>query len=233
MIDIEHFQIAFACKWVKHLENETYSAWKQIPLYYYGKILPKLNVFMSNITFDEIRGFPKYFPSFYKMVIQTWLDNGCSNAISMEYNNSTHMLWNNKLLIHKGTILYLPRWIKAGILYLCDILDFTGNLDYIKLYSKVPNNAITQFELNCVVNAVQTFKGSEIDQTRDHPLLCFGESLRNISNKTIRNLKLKNMPENNKWKWNEFSEDYAPNILKYIWKLPSEITRETKLITLQ
>ena len=36
------------------------------------------------------------------------------------------------------------------------------------------------------------------------------------------------MPKNNKWKWNEFNEDYAPNTLKYIWKLPSEITRETK-----
>ena len=87
----------------------------------------------------------------------------------------------------------MTRWIKNGILFVCDIFDSEGNMDYQKLYSKVPNNAITQLELNCVANALQCYNGAKIHQLAEYDLVCFGEKLASTTTNQIRHFLVKKL----------------------------------------
>jgi hypothetical protein len=143
MIDMNHFQIAFACKWISNLESDNSASWKRIPLYHYSQILPGLNIFKCNVPFKEVRGIPKYFPNFYKKILVIWLDNNCYLDRLQNTITSAQLLWNNKLIAYRNNPLYVKRWINAGILFVSDFLDERGNIDYNILYQKIRNGPIT------------------------------------------------------------------------------------------
>ena len=135
-----------------------------------GKSLGTLNIFRCNVSAKTFKGNPKYLPRFYKTILNIWLESGCSDQNLYDGNilNSSQLLWNNKYITFKANPLYLERWIKAGVLVASDILTRDGQFDYQKLYSKLPDNAITQMELNCVMNALRICEVTDVTQTHDN-----------------------------------------------------------------
>ena len=72
MIDMFHMQSSISIKWITKLLQPGNGIWRAIPLFYLNKFGPNMLIFKMNTTYREIRGWEKYYPQYYKSLIEMW-----------------------------------------------------------------------------------------------------------------------------------------------------------------
>ena len=89
---------------------------------------------------------------FWQTVLKTWIDNNSVNSSSSGYT----LLLNNRNIKYQGQVVLFKDWIKAGIMYVADVVTSEGILPYqtiCKLTGEAPNRL--QYNINHA--AVHTF----------------------------------------------------------------------------
>ena len=99
--------------------------WKCIPNYLFSRVDKNNCCFNSNLKWKVFKGLGYFTNSFWKHVLQCWLDNLQENnlAKSFEIPLSEQCLWNNDVIRYRGECPFLKDWIQSGISLVGDITD--------------------------------------------------------------------------------------------------------------
>ena len=147
MFNIKLYFDSLKISWVKKLHNTTVACWKNIPLYYMNTLGIGVNIFNCNCNFKQIHSqYPNLrnkLPVFYYMLLKIWFG---TKQVLTEHDMQTcytQVIWINDVIqLNKKTILY-PDWVKAGFIYIRDILDGKGQLHSLEYFqSRINNGAV-------------------------------------------------------------------------------------------
>lgn len=233
MIDICVLQQALLLSWVKKLYYGEQARWKIIPLFYFNKLGENLSVFKSNVKKESFRGINRIKNSFYKKVLEIWLEkNRC--LVDNEFDSNNQILWNNRDIKYRGNVLFLEDWIKAGIIYLKDFKCRGTILSLNDIVAKVGSSPRRQLEYNVVLNAIppewRNLRGSH---ATDDIILFRNKELGLWSTKLFRE-NLVNDSYVSSYVEDLWARKYNNRITdNYYWKILFECTKETRLRVLQ
>ena len=90
---------------------------------------------------------------FWQTVLKTWIDNNSVNSSSSGYT----LLLNNRNIKYQGQVVFFKDWIKAGIIYVANIVTSESILPYqtiCTLLGEAPNRRL---QYNVIHAAVHTF----------------------------------------------------------------------------
>ena len=231
IIDIECMQKSMAISWVKRLNTEGNGSWRLIPNYYYSLLSPKLTIFKCNTTTDKFKGLNQYIPEVYKRILKIWLSVSNSNT-ELNVENSSQVLWNNKIFIYRQTNLFLPRWIKKGITFVSDGME-NHQISYPKVLAFIQDSGITKFEFNSVYAALKPLENINIYQNKDYNIHLYNKNIEKLTNQYIRKklqtAKVEDLPN----KWEHTFVNPGNGIFTEMFSLMPKHSKETKLILLQ
>ena len=229
MIDMDCMQISLAINWVKRLKETGNGSWKHIIKFHLNKICPNLGILKSNTHFDKLRGLDKTLPYFCMQLLKIWTKELFRND-ELTCENSTQLIWNNNLITYKNSVIYIKRWINCGIVYVSEIINENGQIDYGKITRKIPDSPLTRFELNIVTNAFRNIDGNIKIMNIDESLYIRNKSLAKWKSQDIRQLA--------QYDKKEMKNNLTVNNINYsnkkdVWCLSSNITKEGRLISMQ
>ncbi len=135
MIDIRQMQYSLAIKWISKLSMPGDGIWRALPLYYLNKFGQRLLIFQMNTQFRDLRGWEKYYPQFYKSLIEIWYKIPSRNN-EHDLENSSEVIWNNDLFKYKGKIIFNKRWINKDIICVGDLISDYKIIDLLDFATK-------------------------------------------------------------------------------------------------
>ena len=96
------------------------------------------SVFRCNVTNKEFKGLNYIQATFWRLVLETWLEH---RQIEHEQNkqdlvNANSTIFNNKWITFKNNTLFIPQYIKAGILTINDSMNSEGIISFEDLKTK-------------------------------------------------------------------------------------------------
>ena len=148
MVNLKAQMQALKIKWISRIfSGDENTKWKKIFKYWYKSIGGLSLVLEFNCEENDVKDFASVkMPEFYKQVWEAWyvLQNLSNTKQKTTNLYEDTIIWCNTNVRHKGKVLHFGEWIKAGIIYMKDI---------------VADDRILNL--------------SEIEQIIRHPILCF------------------------------------------------------------
>ena len=151
MINIEDMQKGFILNWVRKLSNES-GAWKLVPNIFYEKLGKNLSVFKSNTKCKNFVGLNCIKASFWRKVLEVWIEN--NKVTDEESNMLSEVIWNNDKVQYRGRTVLFQDWIKSGIIYLKDMVEYGQIMSYNRVLEIVGESPGRLLEYNVVYNAL-------------------------------------------------------------------------------
>ena len=234
MIDIVAMQKSFYLHWVERLLSPEDTEWKSIPLYSLEPVGGK-SVFRCNVTNKEFKGLNYIQATFWRLVLETWLEH---RQIEHEQNkqdlvNANSTIFNNKWITFKNNTLFIPQYIKAGILTINDSMNSEGIISFedLKTKFKLKNEQLLNY--NVIYNALLPHIQSVIENKSKEGLnkLEYRDlEIGKIGRKRFYSLIIEKQTPHVEESWTKI---YNQKFDNEIWRIPSQATSETKLISLQ
>ena len=144
MIEIHDVQKAYLVKWVKTLVTPGNGAFRIIPQMYFDKFGPDMTVFNSTVKKGEMEGLDMLKSCFYKTLLTTWLD------INWERVKENDNLFNNTNVRFRNQPIFFKKWVKAGFIFLKDIVVNDNLVSYDNICSKLERNGETWFQYRTI-----------------------------------------------------------------------------------
>jgi hypothetical protein len=227
MIDMKQLQVSFLLQWaLKLCKAQHCEKWSVLPHSAMNKLGNDNACFFSDVNSKQFKGLDSIKLTFWHHVLKTWLDNNNGNA-------SSSFLWNNSQVTYGSKVLLFPRWIRAGIMRIHDVIDNDKIIAYEVLGDKIGFTASSYLEYEVVHCAIKAYlrKNGKTTQTHDYdsPLFCNKNIL------TAREFRMHLVRENNAKPCSEMFWKRKFNIEfdKKLWLLPFVSTQETRLRVLQ
>ena len=123
MVDVEHVQRALVASWYKKIKIQNVlnitsekPKWCNIHVYLLNKLGPEMAVLKFYCKFSDLthqsKDIIKQMPPFYKLLIETILDNKKLKSELM----SKDIIWNNVCIKYGNNTLFFSDWIKQEII---------------------------------------------------------------------------------------------------------------------
>jgi hypothetical protein len=157
MIDVFDVQKSFLLAWANRLLAEKDEQWKSVPNELFSRLGKSNCCFSSNMKSKVFKGLGYITNSFWKHVLQCWLDNLHNNNSEKSFETplTEQCLWNNDLIRYKGGCLFLKDWIRSGISLVSDIMDNGNIISLEALCTTVGHKPTRMFEYRAVRTAVE------------------------------------------------------------------------------
>ena len=150
MINMQCFQLSFLLDWAERLLDNTQAEWKECALEALSKVGGRA-AFESNVKSKHFKGMHLIKNQFWKDVLTAWLDhNDNSNDI---YFAPDTVLFNNKFIQFKKSVLFFPECISRGISAIGDII-IDGSIVSFDIFRDLVNTSNSLLIYNCIFNAV-------------------------------------------------------------------------------
>ncbi len=230
MVDMFSFQKLLCFKWILRLSKNPTGRWSYIPRYFYDKLGMGISVLNSNTKFESFRGISGFFPSFYKQLLQVWLDLKEKNP-NRNLNNSAQLLWNNDDFRYRGNTLFIKRWIDHGIFFVSDVMAENGTFDKESVLGHMGDTGLTQFEINIVKNGIMGCNVDNIWQEKDCNVYLNNEPLCSMKPEQFR-VSLKSCIRRQALYATKIWID-GSTLSEENWCLARQVTSQTKLLMLQ
>ena len=229
LIELRDMERALHIKIVKRLAEKSPKTWKNIPLFHFSRLGRALSVFESNVSIQNFKGIEHIDHPFYKCTLKTWLDH--NHIIN---NEALPTVWNNIHITQNSKLLFYPNWIKAGIIYIQDILSENNEiLPFEQVCNIVGNPAVlklqylvVKFALHKIIQRDLTLVKAGNLSFRDRPLKEWTTKMLRAS---IRKEKAERPHIEGFWK----RKYPTRNVNKETWLIPRQCTKEVRLQTLQ
>lgn len=241
MVNISKLQESFYLQWAGRLEIADSENWSNIPKWMYGKISKHLGAFEFNCRPNKLKPLTNIPSNFWRKVLEVYLKyKTLTTEEEVKADQYTsQLLWNNRLIRYKNDMLFFPRWQKAGIERVRDIINTYEkrllNIEEIMRITK-QSYATILFECNALFNAIpQKWKNWIGNNPHDQEVQM--QPLNIFNRKPMHNLK---------WiKEQEPNETLKPcavgfwlrklnvTVNETVWKTPVNVTKEVRLIELQ
>ena len=237
MIDTKDMQEAALLGWVSRLQRDKGQlTWTNIPQYQYGQLGTGMSVFSSNNKPKDMQGLSSIKSKFWKMVLTTWLSHTevkQLNDISDEIIPS-QIIWNNHLVKYQNKSLFMPKWIKANILYIQDIIIDNRLITFEQLCRKMEITASIWLEYFTVINAIpQPWRNTQVNGDNHVDIVTFKE--KDIQAWSMKDFRRELQPQNIQPKSVHFWQRKFPNVnfSEQYWCLAHHCCKEIRLKTLQ
>lgn len=168
MLDLKTFQTACLLKWAVQLCNQSCSErWKEVAEYCFSIFSNVALCFLANTRSKDFKGFEHIQSYFWSNVVRAWLDNNSITENSLYFG-----VWNNTKIKCQGKVLFFPRWIKANVIYISDLINPNGNiLEYEEIVNVIGQSASSWLEYRAVHEAVRNFL-STLDEPFQQRNIC-------------------------------------------------------------
>ena len=235
MIDLKKFQESFLLRWAGRLIDASDEDWKYILSI---KSLLKVggkSAFMSSLSGKKFKGLIFIYNSFWRDVLQVWLDNrhqhDDDNAVVME-----SPICNNTNITYKNSVLFFPQLLKQNIIYIKDVTFGNKMIDlehFQRLY-RLPDSVLIY---NCIYNALFPHFNSLFNERNSCPdnnitnltKFCDIDS-GTIGRKGFYSLLSHPVTPNSELYWaRKIGNDFP----KEVWLIPFNCTIESRLHVLQ
>ena len=217
MINVLDVQTSYLLKWVKQLVLPGNGSFRVIPQFYFDKLGKEGSVFNSSISSEAFIGLDLIKSKFYKKLLLIWLKSNSNNC------KTNDNLFNNSRVLYRGNPIFFKSWIKAGLIFIKDILVDNNNvMSYDSLCQRVPRTGETWFQYNTVCIIINKIKRTDGIPQHVNSFDFRSLPLKKISCKQIRN---------------EFTKDrrlIGPNRFSETqWTITRKITKDAKIIDMQ
>ncbi len=124
MIDIKSHLFALKAAWMPRIAKND-NLWTYMPELYIRKATYGI---IEHMSFCSVKQFPrlKSIPQFYQEVICSFCRTNIPNDIITKNDLFNQPLWGNRHILHNGKCLYNTSFIKAGFIFVFDILNEDG-----------------------------------------------------------------------------------------------------------
>ena len=232
MISMRQLQTAALLQWVVRLKRQgNDERWKILPKNIFSSFGKDLVCFFSNVSSKCFKGMDLIQSTFWKTVLQTWLDVNKHKVDTPLLS----LLWNNKHVTYQNNVLFFPDWIKGNIINAKDLYGLHGLLSFEDICNKIGRSPNRILEYNVVRAAVNKFQhdlhnhNSVSDNMSEMPY---------FHGKIITTMKgfRKEIADSEKTTpcchmfWNR---NFGIELDKKYWLLPRLVTKETRLRLLQ
>ncbi len=204
MIDIVCKEKAIKATWAARMYNNSNASWAKLA---YMQINPTLGpiIWKCNISEKDADNLPIN-NTFWKNVLLSWCSYNYKEPLTKS-EVKTQVLWYNSFLKVGGKLHMLKRAIKAGIIYVKDILHNNGTLLSLEEIHDRYGNCINQMQYNSLMSSIpknwkqllrnndSKEKKNKIDAISKMPSICKYIYLDLINAKSTT-------PENAQEKWN-------------------------------
>jgi hypothetical protein len=242
LVDFESKVKALKVIWVKRMIVENREKWMLAPLLFY-----KTNNLMDYFSYNQSH--TKLTPKFYQDIHNYWSDiqklcvvNGTIIA--------EQTIWNNRYITISNKPYRWERWVKHGICKIKDILNENGDfMSHIEINDKfhVGCNFMNALQLRQSVPSkwrsvlLEKYKSNASMAAVGPTSFVTNDRIQDMSHTTSKMLynKLVDLKKREPACIAKWTEDYPEfkqaevNIWMEIFKIPFEITRETKLLSFQ
>ena len=224
MINMHDFQKSFLIDWACRLINEEQEDWTAIPKKFL-KTIGGISIFKSKITSDRFKGLETIESSFWRSVLQIWLDNNQTEQhirLSDTINNNNQVTLNNQ-------VLFVERAIQGNIIYIKDMM-IEGQLISFDLYEnrigRHPSNLIDYLTLRTALSKIK----NEILLDHNKNVL-----FKNIDIKQIKRKKIYQLIKKEELCYCEtmWENKLGNNLHPETWVNLFKNIKETKLIEIQ
>ena len=245
MVDVEHVQRALVASWYKRIQDvlnitSEKPKWCNIPVYLLNKLGPEMAVLKFNCKFsdltDQSKDIINQMPPFYKLLIETILDNKKLKSKLM----SKDIIWNNVCIRYSNDTLFFSDWIKQEIMYVEQIINKdTRSIKTLQEFNRIViDRGKLMFEYFALCSAITKCQIT-FDQDKN---VNYTESNRLVENILLRKcgsqyyqkqLKLNchSDPKSESY-WNKKFSNIEIN-WKQVWNINATVNKEAKLFSLQ
>ena len=245
MVDVEHVQRALVASWYKRIQDvlnitSEKPKWCNIPVYLLNKLGPEMAVLKFNCKFsdltDQSKDIINQMPPFYKLLIETILDNKKLKSKLM----SKDIIWNNVCIRYSNDTLFFSDWIKQEIMYVEQIINkYTRSIKTLQEFNRIViDRGKLMFEYFALCSAITKCQIT-FDQDKN---VNYTESNRLVENILLRKcgsqyyqkqLKLNchSDPKSESY-WNKKLSNIEIN-WKQVWNINATVNKEAKLFSLQ
>ena len=233
MFNIVDSQKSFYFSWAKRLWSNTDENWKVIPKLIFHRIGGS-SAFASNLSSNEYKGLYLLNNTFWKTVLQVWLDMNAKFQNSKDQIELHSPLFNNAHIKFKNKTIFISHCCRQSIVSVKDVI-VNGSIIDIDTFSNIfgsrPDTVLTY---NVIFNAlyvhkvrIQNLNGKDRSQSK----LEFAKRIaENIDRKMFINLiQDTEIP----YVQNLWSRKFEIEFDRNIWLIPFNCCRETRLQILQ
>ena len=228
MINMECFQLSFLLDWAERLLDNTQADWKACAMESLSRVGGK-SAFKSNVTSKQFKGKNLIHNQFWREVLSAWLDHN-DNSIDNQFSSES-VLFNNKLIQFKKSILFFPECISRNILVIGDIINNGNIISFSNFRNKVntPNSLLIY---NCLFNALipilHNYRqcSSDNNSRKSLEFVFCDQEVGKIGRKGFYNLLNKDEKSHVESYW---SRELGHTFISYYWLIAFNATVETRL----
>jgi hypothetical protein len=243
MVNVLEVQKCFYLQWIGKLYNAKDANWSLIPKWHYGNLARGKDIFDLNCSSKQVKGLERITNVFWKEALCSYLNvklQTDTNDVNIN-NFPCQQLFNNKLILYKGKVLFFSKWLVNGISHVKDLISEQENRlhSLAEVQAMIDQNpAVTMFEYFAVINAipiewVNWVQSGNVNVDQEHD----SDSEASVYDKKPKFIKMylqsrisERVRSHGRDFWlRKFNVDLDENA----WQIPHLVTKEVRLRELQ
>ena len=132
MVHLPSLITSFKIAWIKRIQDQNISTWKNIPKYIYEDICPGDAFLNFNCTEYDIKLYLREaqksnaLTHFYLNCLISWYTLKSPQTLENILNPQKQVIWLNNCIKYKQKNLHFTDWIRNGFVYISDIFPLTS-----------------------------------------------------------------------------------------------------------